>query len=345
MSLIINPYGFATAGSSTATLTIASGKTASNLTDYPVYVRLADMPSGFWTAVASDGGNIRVKQSGSDIPFDVVKIDTSGHTGTLFFKAASLLAASSNVYTIEATSGLTMPAVGGSNGRNAVWSAFDFVCMMETATTASLVERTGNFGSASSSGSGSSTSSMGDVGAGCGVDLATATNKCWSFTGGSKPARTVFTMGISATNAAANVIANLSAIAYATSGTVNSTISQRDTTTDNFNQWDNINSWISASASLPSSPSGQIHRFHAQYNGSTQRKFYSDGSLVYTQNSPTTRPGTDKDVYLGAGNATGGGAWNGKIAYGYVRPQYLSADYLAAEYSNLNAPASFYSIV
>lgn len=119
---------------------VPSGKVASDLTGFPVRVNLADLSAGFWSAVASDGANIRVKNdSDVDVPCDVVWIDKSAMKGEVFFKAPSLLAASDNNFKISVTTG--DPAVAKSDpiGRHAVWSDYDAVFMFSE-----LEDRSGN---------------------------------------------------------------------------------------------------------------------------------------------------------------------------------------------------------
>lgn len=114
------------ATSPTATLTIASGTVASNLSAFPVYVDLSDMPSGFWSEAEADGGNIRVYQSDgvTQIPFDLVHIDTVNSVGKLFFKA-DLLAASNNVFKITCgVTSLNLLPPTDTYGRNNVWSDY-----------------------------------------------------------------------------------------------------------------------------------------------------------------------------------------------------------------------------
>lgn len=335
MSFLINPARFAAAGGggggTVATLTIASGKVASNLTNFPVYVNLADMPSGFWSGVASDGSNIRVKQSGSDIPFDLVKIDTTGQTGTLFFKAASLLSASSNVFTVD-LSGAAAPAVTDANGRNAAWSAFDFVCLLNST---SYTDRTG--GAAGAQISSVPTVSPIALGAGCGLEFGPSpsnTRLTWS----GRPSRSVFTLGATAQSDTTGVSSNGQVIGY--QGSNRCGILTRNTTTDSWNNWDTSNSWISANTGAAIT-AGQSRRLHVSYDGTTARKLYVDGALNTTDNTITAISGFT-DYIVGSNGSLE--HFFGKIAYVYARPEVLSADYIAAEYSNLNAPSSFYSI-
>lgn len=109
-----------------ATLTIASGKVSGNLTDHPVMVNLADMPAGFWSGVAADGSDIRITNSDGTValPVDVANINTGANTGRLYFKASSLLAASSNSFRIYWATGESALLDTDPIGRRAVWSGY-----------------------------------------------------------------------------------------------------------------------------------------------------------------------------------------------------------------------------
>lgn len=128
MTWLTNPYRFGIpdpdAPFAQATITIVAGKVSSNLTGVPVRVLLADMPSGFWSAVASDGGDIRVKQGGTDLPVDIVYIDTGTEIGEIFF-LADLLTGSDNVFILYAGSGAAEPAASDPTGRYAVWAGYE----------------------------------------------------------------------------------------------------------------------------------------------------------------------------------------------------------------------------
>lgn len=341
MGMLVNSFTAAGSSSFTATITIAAGKTASNLTDYPVYVNLADMPAGFWSGVASDGSNILVKQSGSDIPFDVVKIDTGGQTGSLFFKASSLLTASANVFTLDLT-GLSMPAVGAANGRNAVWSAFDWVWLAASVSAGApeAVDRTG--GAAATTNNGTFTNSPISLGAGCGVQN---TSGVPSLKWLARPSHTVFTFAGTMRLDVASISATRTAFMYSTSSATRVGMGARDNgSSDAYNVWDNSNSWQAGSPPLISANNGVAKRLHSVYNGSTSRIRYVDGVADNTSGAITARPNTDVDYTIG--NVPGGTEpfTAGYMAFFYLRPAILSADYIAAEYSNLNAPSSFYAI-
>lgn len=126
------------------TITVQSAEVDAALTDFPVYVSLANAPAAFWTNVQSDGGDIRVTESDGTTrcPVDLVSIDTTGETGELHFLASSLSASANTVFRVyygKTGGGLSQPAVTGTYGRNAVWADYLAVWHMD-----SFVDATGN---------------------------------------------------------------------------------------------------------------------------------------------------------------------------------------------------------
>jgi uncharacterized protein (TIGR02217 family) len=112
-----------------AAITISAGTVASNLTNFPVMVRLSNMPAGFWSEVSEDGGNIRVKTTDGDlVPMDLARFDYTGQDGVLFFRAPSVLSASDNTWYLHyGDETLELLPVDDANGRNAVWSDYESV--------------------------------------------------------------------------------------------------------------------------------------------------------------------------------------------------------------------------
>jgi hypothetical protein len=113
------------------TVTVPSGTVASNLADFPVMVRLSEMPAGFWTHVKEDGGDIRVAVGLSFTPMDLARFDYVAQDGVLFFRAASLLTGSDNVFTIRyGNAALVLRTFTDPNGRNAVWDDYEAVYLL-----------------------------------------------------------------------------------------------------------------------------------------------------------------------------------------------------------------------
>jgi hypothetical protein len=73
-------------------ITIQSAQIDANLTNFPVYVNLANLASHFFTNVRSDGGDIRVTEADgvTEVPREVVSLSTSTPSGELHFRATNV---------------------------------------------------------------------------------------------------------------------------------------------------------------------------------------------------------------------------------------------------------------
>lgn len=69
-----------------STITIQNSKVAADLTDYPVYVDLADMSTDFWSTVADGGGDIRLYKDNANAGVNTKSLDleaSSSQTATI----------------------------------------------------------------------------------------------------------------------------------------------------------------------------------------------------------------------------------------------------------------------
>ncbi|MCI0854579.1 MAG: DUF2341 domain-containing protein, partial [Chloroflexi bacterium] len=132
---------------------IQSSQVDTNLTNFPVYVDMADLGSDFFANVKSDGGDIRITNSDgtTELAREVVEINTGAETGEIHFKADSLSSSGdTSFYIYYGNSGASDYAVTDPYGRNAVWSnGYAAVWHLEEETsgtgTANLyVDSTGN---------------------------------------------------------------------------------------------------------------------------------------------------------------------------------------------------------
>lgn len=97
----------------------------STLNNFVHKVNLSTLPAEFWGNIDAAGAYIRVKDAaGSDLPFDLIYIDTATDRGVLFFRG-TLTAGSINEYQIVVNNSVAAPAVTDPLGRNAVWSDYD----------------------------------------------------------------------------------------------------------------------------------------------------------------------------------------------------------------------------
>jgi hypothetical protein len=108
-------------------ITVDNTKVDADLTDFPVYVDLANLPAGFFSNVKADGGDIRVTKSDgeTEVPREVVSISTGSSTGELHFKAAGTLSSASDTdfYIYYGNAAASEPAVTDTYGRNNTWNS------------------------------------------------------------------------------------------------------------------------------------------------------------------------------------------------------------------------------
>jgi len=123
-------------------LTVPSTHVGSDLTDFPVYVDLADMPAAFWTHVRyRDGRDLRVRLSGgTEVPFDLVRFDREYKQGALWYKKTLSSSGDTTVYLHYGKQFRAQVQPTATNGRNAVWSDYHRVFMFGE----SFVDRTGS---------------------------------------------------------------------------------------------------------------------------------------------------------------------------------------------------------
>jgi hypothetical protein len=111
--------------SSRVPITIASTSVAETLTDFPVYVDLSTLGPDFFSEVRADGGDIRVTTAdgATEVPREVVAVNTGAGTGELHFKAPTLSSTTDNTFYIYYGNATAEDyPVYHVNGANNVWT-------------------------------------------------------------------------------------------------------------------------------------------------------------------------------------------------------------------------------
>lgn len=129
-------------------LTVPSAKVTEDLTDFPVYIKLADLGTDFFAKLNANCGDIRVTDSTgmTELAREIVSCNPTAKTGELHFKASSLKASSNNDFYIYYAN---PAAVNYDNtatyGRNKVWTSdFELVAHFEeNPSTTLFVNSTG----------------------------------------------------------------------------------------------------------------------------------------------------------------------------------------------------------
>jgi hypothetical protein len=106
-------------------ITIASTSVLANQTDFPIYVDLSTLGANFFSKVQSSGADIRVTESDgvTELPIEVVSINTVSSVGEMHFKAASISSSSDTTFYIYYDSGSAAPyADSDTYGAENVWT-------------------------------------------------------------------------------------------------------------------------------------------------------------------------------------------------------------------------------
>lgn len=102
-------------------------------------IDLSDLPSDWHTAMSdagdTDGKSIRVSYSGNQVPCYPLGINTGTDTGAIFVYGANASPSANTLFKVYVgDSSLTMPAVTDPNGRNATFSAYTSVYILNSLT-------------------------------------------------------------------------------------------------------------------------------------------------------------------------------------------------------------------
>lgn len=141
-------------------ITIDHTKVSSTLTDFPVYVDLSNLSSGFHTNVKSDGGDIRVTRSDgtTECAREVVFYDATNDKGELHFKANSLSSSTdTDFYIYYGNSSASDYATDATYGAENVWTNYFAVYHLQ----ASMLDSTTNDNDLTDGGSSDATGKIG----------------------------------------------------------------------------------------------------------------------------------------------------------------------------------------
>ncbi len=327
-------------------VTVQSSKVAENLTNYPVYVDLDDLPAAFFTNVKSDGGDIRVTTSDetTEVAREVVAINTGGTTGQLHFKAPSLSSTSNtDFYIYYGNSGASEPANDATYGRNNVWSDYGGVWHMEedpSGTAPQMTDSTGNGNDGTSAG----TMTSGD-------SIASKITNGLDFDGSDD----YISVDNDATlnGSAITVQCWFQATSFAA---VRNLVTKHDTTADQgfalvanttprlrLQASDNASGWPAVTVTGSNALStGTDYMVHATIDG-TSTDIYLNGSNDQTGagisfSAATVAANFARDVN------SGGNLLLGVLDEVRIRTAVLSANWITTEFNNQNAAGSFYAV-
>jgi len=100
------------------------------LVDFPVYVDLSDLPSGFHNTVRTSGCDIRMTQADgqTEVPFELVAQDGANNSGELFFLASNVSGINdTDFYLYFGNASSSCYVADEVYGSQAVWSQYSYV--------------------------------------------------------------------------------------------------------------------------------------------------------------------------------------------------------------------------
>ena len=105
-------------------ITVLASQVDEDLSNFPVYVKLSNLPLAFHSNVRSDGGDIRITTSNgtTEIPREVVFYESATRKGEVHFKANIDSDTNTDFYIYYGNSSATEPAAGATYGRENVWT-------------------------------------------------------------------------------------------------------------------------------------------------------------------------------------------------------------------------------
>lgn len=347
-------------------LTVSSSQvTGSNLTNFPVYVDLSDMPSEFFTNVQNDGGDIRItKNDGvTRLATEIVSIDTSASIGELHFLADTLSSASDTKFRIycNANETLSQPAADETYGRNAVWANYTGVWHLEedpSGTAPQMIDSTGGYFLTSSGSMLSNDSVNAQLGLGIDFDGSNDFLQASASIGNEDFSKFFYSTWVNSSDSS-SVIELMGTVNDGSSVTVSITLNRdldltafadgyvqvyiRDSAADQLNAGVKSNTgitdgtWNHFACNIDTSN----NLLEVYINGSSQTISYR------TQQTPSSFLGFDYPLFFGARNARGTADrfYVGQLdEKRLLTGNNLSADWISAEYVNQNAPSTFYSV-
>ena len=153
-----NPFSLGGGWQYRIPITIDAAQIDADLTNFPVYVNLANFSLQFFNIVSSTGADIRIiNASNVEMPREIVAITTSTQTGELYFRADAIDdTVNTTFYLYFGNPNALEPVANSDYGRNAVWNVqyLGVWHLNENYGATSFVDSSGNGHTMTCSGSG-----------------------------------------------------------------------------------------------------------------------------------------------------------------------------------------------
>jgi len=322
-------------------ITIDSSQVQSSLTDFPVYVDLSTMSSGFFSNVQSDGGDIRVTKADgtTEVAREVVSLDTASSTGELHFKAPSVSSSTdTEFYVYYGNSSANDYADSDTYGAENVWTNSQAGVWHLGEETGDAIDSTSNNNDGTTNG-GVTQGVGGQVGQAYDFDgsddyIEVTDDASLGIT---KEVTMMLWLKGEPSGDYVRVIEKGENEAYELFGA----------NSGKFQPWVRINAGDMHRGNLNTLSSTEWHHVAANYDSATgESEIYVDGVLKNTDSissqsinttSATLRIATEEPL-------SGSDKWKGEIDNVRISDTARSTDWISTEYTNQNSPTTFYTV-
>lgn len=328
-------------------VTVDSTKVDATLTDFPVYVNLADLPAGFHANVNADGGDIRVTKSDgtTEVPREVVTYNAASDTGELHFKADTLSGtANTDFYIYYGNASASDYAPNATYGAQNVWTnGYAGVWHMDedpSGTAPQMDDSTANNNDGTSSGAMTSADQVTAKVDG-GIDFDGSDDQI-DISDSASLSPTQVTVSAWIKRAATTVDDGV--VSKRTAWNSNFSFNLEINGSGNLEFAVTTNGTSGTGASTSDVPGAGVWGYVAgTFDGSNVR-VYRDGVLKATTAKSGSLYDSTAKVVIGSSQESSGNRFPGVIDEVRVANVARSASWLLTEYNNQNSPSTFYSI-
>ncbi|MEX2514740.1 MAG: DUF2341 domain-containing protein [Candidatus Paceibacterota bacterium] len=309
---------------------------AATLTDFPVYVDLADLSDTFFVYVANDGADIRVTAGDglTELPREVVSVDSVGKTGELHFKADAVYGSVGTEFYIYYGNPFAVNySATDTYGAQNVWNSNYVLVSHDGGAT----DSTSNGNNGTANGDATAGIATGKVGTAAEFDGVSDSFQIADDASLDTPSAITITAWVNANS----FKSDFSEIVSKKFDTGYDFLVDNDAGTNDLE-------FISFDADILQYSNDNVvatstwSHVAVTYDKSNVN-FYADGSYE-GGGAETADIGTNnEDLYIGsdAGNSW---EWNGLIDEVRILSSSQSADWITVEYNNQSSPSTFYSV-
>lgn len=313
-------------------ITVESGYVVADLSDFPVYVDLSDLPAGFHSNVnQTDARDIRVTTSDgtTEVPSEVVFYDSANDTGELHFKGSLSSSTDTDFYIYFGNASATAPAASSTYGSQNVWNS--------------------NYKVVTHNGGGSDSTSNGHNGTPSGVTAGDKTGKLGKAT--------EFAQDYDSFDLGSTVKDYIEGNQFTVSVWCKPASSQNELAgpigADRTQPWAFTirRRWyiqyMQNGVDLDSTQifvSGEWIYITAVFNSSVGRKLYVNNNSAVTDQQKSLAVSNNDAFIIGYTYAGGARSFLGDIDEIRISNIDRSSDWISTEYNNQNAPDTFYSV-